>query len=188
MKLQKLFANWLREWQRVDAGVTLDRFRLGGRVSWSFTPQHEFDPTSDWAVRTSSLRLRAPDSLYAVNPWMTCEISEKGFGFEPDVSVALFDLRSQRWGSIMGCGTPCLYDDAGWIGDRIVVVAQQTEYYPQDGPLFPDTVVIVPGFAVFDLAESTLTSYSGPAVPAAKVADSEVRDYAMRRIGELLGR
>ena len=87
----------------------------------------------------------------------------------------------------MGCGTPCLYyDDAGWIGDRAVVVASQVEYYPQDGPLYPDTVVIVPYFQVFDVAESTTTWYLGPAVPAAKVENAELRNYAMRRITELL--
>jgi len=149
-------APWMPLWREAIPGFTLDSLRLVAAAP--FHP--ELDQMLTEAFFDSPRRRRlfyrwSADSAYVVDPNVYLDFDGGELVVEPDNAVALIDRGAGRWERLMGCGTPCRYFDALWVGDRVFVEAAWYESDEAPGRW-------APALHVFDLAGHRSWRYDGP--------------------------
>jgi len=84
------------------------------------------------------------------------------------VEMLSFPPCEKDFSSLLFCGTPCAFDGAMWIDDEKFVVTGYSEIHPNqtEGCIGDQPCTIVPTLHVFDLADGTVTEYSGSEVSA----------------------
>ena len=167
---------WMPMWREAVPGFTLDSLTLGAAAP--FHPK--LDQILSDAFFDSPRRRRlffrwSRDSAWVVDPNVYLDLDENGeLEQEPDNAVALIDRREGRWERLMGCGTPCRFYDALWVGDRVFAEAAWYESDEEPGRWSP-------ALHVFDLAGRRCWRYDGPAGPAERMTAFE--HALVRRLG-----
>ena len=148
---------WMPMWREAIPGFTLDSLTLGAAAA--FVPELEqtlSDAFFDTPRRQRLFHRWSRDSAYSVDPNVYLDLADDGtLVTEPDNAMALVDRREGRWERLMGCGTPCRYFDALWVGDRVFVEAAWYESDETPGRW-------APALHVFDLETRRSWRFDGP--------------------------